>query len=49
MNGSSVKSFYEDDAKVLPLVEKKWAEWIEEVKRMVPKDQLLIFEVKQGW
>jgi hypothetical protein len=26
-----------------------YSEWIEEVKRVVPQDKLLIFNVKQGW
>ncbi len=24
-------------------------DWVEDVKRVVPKDRLLVFEVKQGW
>jgi len=28
---------------------KLYNDWIEYVKRTVPKDQLLIFNVKQGW
>ncbi len=24
-------------------------DWVEEVKRVVPKERLLVFEVKQGW
>jgi len=26
-----------------------WKDHVEEVKRVVPKDKLLVFEVKQGW
>ena len=30
-------------------MKKMYLNWIEHVKRVVPKDQLLIFNVKEGW
>ena len=38
-----------NDPRMEALVKQRWADWIDEVKRNVPADQLLIYEVKQGW
>ena len=39
---SCVKSGYDESARF-------FNEWVEEVKRAVPPEKLLIFEVKEGW
>jgi len=42
-----VKTLHGEDGK--RLAQTRFSEWVEEVKRSVPAEQLLVFSVEQGW
>ncbi len=42
-------NFFEGKFEDKPYAIKRFSDWTEEVKRVVPADRLLIFEVAQGW
>jgi hypothetical protein len=41
----NLKGVFEDKEKTVAV----YKEWIEEVKRTVPAEKLLVYEVKEGW
>jgi hypothetical protein len=43
--GDNLKGVFEDREKTIEV----YKEWIEEVKRNVPAEKLLVYEVKEGW
>jgi len=43
--GDNLQGVFEDREKTIRI----YQEWVEEVKRMVPAEKLLVYEVKEGW